>query len=208
MGALARRLQPQESIERIRYFTARLKPLPGSPDSPKRQNVYLRALRADPTVEVHLGHFRADIGWQPVAAGPWSNATRPRLRPRWLIDLAQRAVQPRLDRPVLARVVKMEEKGSDVNLAAHLMNDVLTRGLERALVVSNDADLAEPIRLAATHGATVGVVNPHRRNQVSRHLRQVATFSLPLRHQVLAQCQLPPTVVDGRGREIHKPAAW
>ena len=52
-----------------------------------------------------------------------------------------------------------EEKGSDVNLAAHLLVDGFTGKYEVAVVVSNDADLLEPVRLVrAVLGLPVGVI--------------------------------------------------
>ena len=41
----------------------------------------------------------------------------------------------------------MEEKGSDVNRAAHLLNDAWQSLFEASVVVSNDTDLVTPIRM-------------------------------------------------------------
>jgi len=41
----------------------------------------------------------------------------------------------------------MEEKGSDVNLACHLVNDAWAGRFDAAVVISNDTDLVEPIRI-------------------------------------------------------------
>ena len=41
----------------------------------------------------------------------------------------------------------MEEKGSDVNLSAHLLNDVWKGLFDAAAVISNDTDLVTPIRM-------------------------------------------------------------
>ena len=46
---------------------------------------------------------------------------------------------------MLATVRKREEKGSDVNVATHLLVDVLTGAIDAAIVISNDSDLALPI---------------------------------------------------------------
>ncbi|MEZ5260007.1 MAG: NYN domain-containing protein, partial [Ilumatobacteraceae bacterium] len=54
-----------------------------------------------------------------------------------------------------------EEKGTDVNVAAHLLTDVLTNEVDAAIVVSNDSDLALPVTAARSH-VPVGVVNPSR----------------------------------------------
>ena len=41
-----------------------------------------------------------------------------------------------------------EEKGSDVNVAAHLLLDVLGGAVDGALVISNDSDLRFPVEQA------------------------------------------------------------
>ena len=48
--------------------------------------------------------------------------------------------------PVVAYVWKTEEKGSDVNLGAHLVRDAFLKKFDIAAVLTNDTDLAEPIR--------------------------------------------------------------
>ncbi|EUA68538.1 hypothetical protein I541_5545 [Mycobacteroides abscessus] len=45
------------TINRIRYFTAKVTPTPNDPDIGNRQQVYLRALRTLPSVSIHEGHF-------------------------------------------------------------------------------------------------------------------------------------------------------
>lgn len=59
----------------------------------------------------------------------------------------------------MASVARREEKGSDVNVAAHLLVDVLTKAVDAAVVVSNDSDLKLPIDVA--RGVVpVGLINP------------------------------------------------
>ena len=58
----------------------------------------------------------------------------------------------------MATVFVREEKGSDVNVAAHLL-DVLTGKVDAAVLVSNDSDLGLPLMIARERGP-VGVVNP------------------------------------------------
>lgn len=52
-----------------------------------------------------------------------------------------------------------DQKGTDVNLATHLLVEVLERSVDAAMVISNDSDLELPIRVAREH-VPVGVVNP------------------------------------------------
>jgi len=73
-------------------------------------------------------------------------------------------VQDRTSQPVpearfIVSVARREEKGSDVNVATHLLLDVLTGGVDAAIVISNDSDLRLPV-LEARSRAPVGLVNP------------------------------------------------
>lgn len=52
-----------------------------------------------------------------------------------------------------------EEKGSDVNVASHLLVDVFTNRVDAAVVISNDSDLRRAVEFARTR-VPVGVVNP------------------------------------------------
>jgi hypothetical protein len=47
----------------------------------------------------------------------------------------------------MVSIIEEEEKGSDVNLASYLLVDGFAGEYDIAIVVSNDSDLAEPIRL-------------------------------------------------------------
>lgn len=52
-----------------------------------------------------------------------------------------------------------EEKGSDVNVATHLMKDVFEGSVNGVLIVSNDSDLKLPIAVARDR-VPVGLVTP------------------------------------------------
>jgi hypothetical protein len=59
------------------------------------------------------------------------------------------------------RIWKTEEKGSDVNLASHLLVDGFQNRYQQAAVISNDSDLGWPVRYAReTLGKPVVVLNP------------------------------------------------
>jgi hypothetical protein len=106
-------------------------------------------------------------------------------------------------------VIKTEEKGSDVNLATHLLADAFRSDFEAALVITNDADLAEPIRLVCHELALpVGIANPHRPFKRSIALERVRpTYFRQIRESVLRSCQLPDTIHDSNG-EIRRPTKW
>ena len=67
LEALCGRLLPQNQINRIRYFTAKVSARSADPQGPVRQDTYLRALHTLPTVSVHLGHFLTSHTRMPVA---------------------------------------------------------------------------------------------------------------------------------------------
>ena len=133
---LAKVLQPHHDILTVKYFTARVSGTPADPSKPQRQDVYLRALRRyRPEVEVYFGHFLSHKVRAPLA-------------------------QPAGDQRTV-EVIRTEEKGSDVNLAVHLINDGWLDAYDCAVVVSNDSDIAEAMRLVRQHqGKRIGLVTP------------------------------------------------
>lgn len=181
LAALCRRLLPKDQIVEIRYFTALITARPNNPHQAVRQQTYLRALNTLPLVTLHLGHYLSHRTRMPLAQPPASG-------------------------PRTVEVIKTEEKGSDVNLATYLLLDAFKARCDTAVVISNDSDLAEPIRVAEQElGIRVGVVNPHPAKRRSRALR--STFFKQLRPSTLAACQLPPVIQDQQGK-IHKPNGW
>jgi uncharacterized LabA/DUF88 family protein len=182
LEAFCRHLLPREDIQQIRYFTARVS---GRIDSgaPVRQAMYLRALGTLPRVSVHYGAFITNKVWMPLVDPPSRGAKK-------------------------AQVLKTEEKGSDVNLAATLLLDVFRARCDTVVIVSNDSDLAEPVRIARYElGATVGVINPHVARRRSRELNEDVHFFKQVRKSALAASLFPDTLTDAKGT-FHKPKAW
>jgi len=171
-------LLPQHRLHRIKYFTALVTPRPSDPDQLSRQQTYLRALQTLPDLTIIYGHFLSHEVMMPLAA------------------------------PAVgyAKVIKTEEKGSDVNLATHLLHDAYQDDFEAAVVVSNDSDLLAPIEITKTElGKVVGVLNPQK--HPSKVLMATATFMKQIRPGVLARSLFPPTLTDTRG-VFSKPAIW
>ena len=108
--------------------------------------------------------------------------------------------------PKTARVIKTEEKGSDVNIAAHLVHDAHLGRYETAVIVSNDSDLVEPIKIVRRElGKKVGLLNPHKRP--SWTLKNHVDFIKQIRKGVLRSSQFPSVLRDAQG-EFHKPVSW
>lgn len=178
---LSQFLFPKDTINHIKYFTALVKARSHNPDQPIRQQTYLRALKTIPNLTVIEGSFLTKEVIMPLAAPPGS--------------------------PVkYAKVIKSEEKGSDVNLAVHLLNDGYKKDYELGVVITNDSDLVEPIKIVRYElGLPVGLVNPHK--HPSFVLRPHTTFIKRIRKGVLQASQFPKTLTDSLGT-FHKPASW
>ena len=101
--------------------------------------------------------------------------------------------------PIGVSYAYLEEKGSDVNVASHLLVDVLRGDVDAAVVVSNDNDLRYPVQ-QARHRVPVGVVNPTP-NQLAGDLRGSAADGVG-RHWWY---QLVPA--DLRAHQLPDPAA-
>jgi uncharacterized LabA/DUF88 family protein len=179
IAKLAQELLPNDSIETIKYFTARVSARPQNPSAPIDQQVYLRALRTISNLEIIFGHFLTHS-----------------------VPMMLTGVAP----PQRVWVDKTEEKGSDVNLAAHLVRDAFQKRFELAVLVTNDSDLAEPVRIVTKElGMPVGILNPHEHHSVT--LKPLATFVKRIRQSHLIASQFPSALTDRKG-SFSKPTSW
>ena len=100
-----------------------------------------------------------------------------------------------------------EKMGSDVNLATYLLLDGFRQSADAYIVVSNDSDLAEPMRVMIREfGHTVGLVAPSGRPS-NALLATGPQIIRELRSGVLAASQMPNSLKDVNGT-IHKPTEW
>ena len=184
---------PANQINRIRCFTARVIARPGDPDQRNRQNAYFRALETIPNLTIHYGHFlESEVNMRRVAADAQGNK--------------------------YALVRKTEEKGSDVNLASYLLLDGFHKDYEAAVVITNDSDLAEPIRLVRKElKLKVVVLHPCKAanpiqgtpaGPVSVELMRSSSKSIVIQEASLAASQFPPVLQDNQGRNITKQVSW
>ena len=175
---MCRLLLPHNQLHKIKYFTALVSPRPHDTEQPLRQQMYLRALKTIPNLEIIFGHFLTHEVTMPLA--PPAKG--------------------------FVKVLKTEEKGSDVNLATHLLVDAFNNDFEMAVVVSNDSDLAEPLRFVSSQlKKPVGILNPQKKP--SRTLISIAKFYKPIRQGVLEASQFANILQDKHG-QFHKPNSW
>jgi uncharacterized LabA/DUF88 family protein len=178
LAQMARLLLPKDNIHRIKYFTAKVTARSNDPDKPLRQQIYWRALKTIPNLEIILGSFLSH-------------------------DVIMALSPPKKG---YAKVIKTEEKGSDVNIAAHLLMDAFHDDFELAVIVSNDSDLLLPIQMVTREfGKPVGLLNPHKNTSVA--LQPHVMFVKHIRQGVLANSMFPVSLQDTKG-VFKKPASW
>jgi hypothetical protein len=164
MNLLDPALWPGATLTRFLYCTAD-RDSAGDPSSIADQRTYIAALQTTyPQTIVVKGFYTAR-----TKRGVLVDSSRPPKRvaspgqahlPKWLA--AKEITGPAGAAELLVTITTFEEKGSDVNVASHLLLDVLTRQVDAALVVSNDSDLQFPLQEARRH-VPVGTINPGKR---------------------------------------------
>jgi uncharacterized LabA/DUF88 family protein len=181
LSKLCQFLLPNLHIQQINYFTAKVRARPGDPRQPNRQQMYLRALRTIPNLKIVFGRFLRSNKLMPMVNPPKSGSR-------------------------FAEVIYTEEKGSDVNLATHLVHDGHLQRYEVAVIVSNDSDLAEAVKIVRYDlNLYVGMINPHK---IPSHvLIKHVSFIRQIRKGVLRTSQFPYELTDSQGT-FHKPPAW
>ncbi|MFJ3379613.1 NYN domain-containing protein [Curtobacterium sp. NPDC090217] len=151
-------------IDRVVYCTARVND-PADPLQTQRQDFYLKALQLHGSVDLIEEGYYSSWAKESVLTNEAAGAkaptsfSDPTSAEFWTSGLRLRRNGAGT---VFATVRKREEKGSDVNVATHLLADVLQGSVDAAIVISNDSDLALPIRMVRSHVPT-GVLNPNAR---------------------------------------------
>jgi uncharacterized LabA/DUF88 family protein len=184
--ALSKAVLPKDSdIQAICYYTARVSGRTNK-DSPKDQHAYLRAISTLPTVSIYYGNFIVSKKWAGLVDPPTT------FKPL----------------PQVAWVWKTEEKGSDVNLGVHLVRDAYKGLFDRAVVLTNDTDLVEPIRIVTEEcQLEVILLNPNKKGESATSLKNVATS---VRHiaPYVSSCQFPAVIPVAGKSPITKPSDW
>lgn len=145
-------------VARIVYCTARISGA-DNPSGARDQDIYLKALlHAGAVDHIEYGTYVARVKQAPLATPDQKG--RPVIvrsaPPVLLKDAAGTNVSGGI---FMVSHARREEKGSDVNVAAHLLLDVLERNVDAAVVISNDSDLKLPL-MEARKRVSVATVNP------------------------------------------------
>lgn len=207
VGLVGRRTNwPGARVERVVYCTARIDGA-SNPSGHADQDIYLKALLAAGSADhIEYGTYVARVKTAPLAVKDPHG--RPRLvGPAWPVMIQDGRGSPVTGAVFMVSYANREEKGSDVNVAAHLLLDVLADTVDGAVVISNDSDLRFPVEQARLR-VPVGVVNPSR-NYLAGDLRGSPAAGAGrhwwarLTASDLASHQLP----DPAGR-YRRPAGW
>ncbi|PUB28968.1 hypothetical protein C8K30_103394 [Promicromonospora sp. AC04] len=212
LRALASRLVAEQagwvdaSVIRVVYCTARVN---GADNwiGQQEQDVYLRALAATKSIdELAMGTYVSRVATAPLAIV--GRRGRPELvHPQWPLMVRDGGNSDSPGATFMASVARREEKGSDVNVASHLLIDVLSGMVDAAVVISNDSDLEFPVRHARGL-VPVGLVNPTKGYPAGR-LNDAPTVGVgshwwyQIRPVDLHASQLAPTI-----GKINKPGSW
>jgi len=186
---LTSKVFPKNRIIATKFCSAKVSALPRDPDAPTRQMTYWRALKTIPNLKIIEGFSR----------------TR---------EIMAKVVNPP---PPFIKIFKTEEKGSDVNLGAHLLLDAFQNKYDAAIVITGDSDLVTPIRMVNEHlNKAVLVINPQllsgkyrraqRRSNVGLH-HAAKAYRPGIRDSQLSSAQFSDTLTDHTGN-FTKPLSW
>jgi NYN domain len=151
------------SVDRIVYCTARIDQ--GlNPVGHIEQDVYLKALLATGSVDhIEYGKYVKGIRHRPLAVlGPAPDRSPLIVNADWPVKVQAPLGAPVHNAVFMVSTLHHEEKGTDVNVATHLLIDILERRVDAVVLVSNDSDLKLSVRNARDR-VPVGLVNPYGR---------------------------------------------
>lgn len=179
-GVVRSILAPHNRVEKIRIFTAPLLSLYNNNSNRINQKSFHKALKKlNPEIEIHEGYFSRNIIRAPLADQRFKNK--------------------------IVEVNKIEEKTTDVSLAVHLINDFWLNKYECAILISNDSDFKEALKVLKTHSnSVIGLFTPGT-GQASKMLMKFSDFHRRIPLSILKSNQLPEKIPKSN---IIKPANW
>lgn len=186
IALVTKSLRPDHELVKVRYFTAPVRTYPHDAAAVERQNAYLQALSACPLIETQLGFYSKN----PTLLPAYENQCK-------ACEVPSNG---------LIRVVKLEEKRSDVNIATSMLMDAFYGKADSFVLVSGDTDFIGPVTIVRKDfKKNVIVLNPHvRRSDLERY----ASYYKDIPRDLPSCCQLPDIVPLPNGYSIHRPEAW
>ena len=200
------------TVGNVRYCTARALPTESDPGQPQRQLRLLVALGSLPEVQIIFGQHKE----RPTKIKLY--APGPRVQPNMVsvsindlpVDANLFSPKKKVQPPTIL-VSKREEKGSDVNLAAFLVRDAALNLFDIALVITDDSDLHQAIKIAEEDfKKEVWVASPFfRREKNTIELSKPASAYFRLNPALVEACQFPDDILDSSGKlVVRRPYEW
>lgn len=112
------------------------------------------------------------------------------------------------------RVIRPEEKQTDVNIALHMITDAADGHCEQQVLISNDSDYTPVLAMLKDRHPTIirGLIPPilegHDNRHASTDVLNLADWNhYPIKQKVLETCQLPDKVPT-RKKPFIRPSHW
>ena len=149
---------PATFDSRVVFCTARIRGR-DNVSSQRDQDTYFRALVQHGAVDlIEYWNYVARTATAPLATA--DRRGRPVLtEANWPLMVRDAQGSDVALATFMASVARREEKGSDVNVASHMLVDVLGGAVDAAVVVSNDSDLKMPVDVVRQQ-VPLGLINP------------------------------------------------
>lgn len=205
-------------VSKTKYFIARVNARPGDRTQPDRQKIFLTALGTIPDFEIIYGQFQRNEVKKPLSQLVINNKklpgktakdigllvpirTFPGRRAQTLEDLVGQEIKS-------VMVWEEKEKGSDVNLASHLLMDAYENKFDEAVVITNDSDLFAPINIVSKKlKKKVHLIYPSAQYK-SQKLRIAVRKRYTITEDHLKQCQFPNPILRPGKPALYKPTEW
>lgn len=190
--ALSKQLldESQYKIEKIKYFTANIIDEDGS-GTATRQGFYLKALSSIPNLEIHYGKFKKREKTVKVVPPLRVILEHP-------INKSQSVAEK-----TYVKGISYEEKGTDVNLASHLMIDLYENNFDVAMVISNDSDYLYALSHVKEKKKGLFIINTRLDLLPQFELRHLTLGKKKLTAEKLQKAQFPETV-----KGVRIPKEW
>lgn len=188
-------LAPDSEIVRIKYFTARIKAKTNSNDASIRQDIYFKALDSECNLYQKIeGRYQVTQKKRELSKD-LSCHQNSSCTPYKMKDLVQ--------------VYEPQEKQTDVNIAAHMINDAWLGLYDQAILISNDSDLAMALEIVRTEypgkpKKRIGLITPGRDSRPAGSLNRHSDWQKNIKIFHLEKSQLPNKIADN----IRKPVSW